>query len=193
VPRASTDDARRSFVNRPLAYDGFVAQPTFVPVPDTDRVRPSIPAPIPTKPRTNRPGELRSPTVPHGKGVGATGPDQGYALSLASRLAPRLRLADGEDRHDVARGIALLGSRRAALGGRAPCSYDLEAAASLFGYLGDAPEDLVAYRRPLFKGVCHSYESQRALVDSVTDDVLGRAGTATYELASWRERLVAAG
>jgi hypothetical protein len=169
-----------------------VAQPTFVPVPDADRVRPSIPAPIPTKARANRPGELRSPTVPRGKGVGATGPDQGYALSLASRLAPRLHLADGEDRHDVAMGVALLGSRRAALAGRAPCSYDLEAAAALFGYLSEAPEDLIAYRRPLFKGVCHSYETQRTLVDSVVDDVLSRAGTEAIDLATWRERLVAA-
>ena len=170
-----------------------MAQPTFVPVPDTDRVRPSIPAPIPTKARANRPGELRSPTVPSGKGVGTTGPDQGYALSLASRLAPRLHLADGEDRHDVALGIALLGSRRAALAGRAPCSYDLEAVAAMYGFLGDAPEDLIAYRRPHFKGVCHSYEAQRALVDSVRDDVLRRAGTETLDLASWRERLVATG
>jgi hypothetical protein len=170
-----------------------VAQPTFVPVADSDRVRRSIPAPIPTKARTNRPGELRSPSAPRGKGVGATGPDQGYALSLASRLAPRLELAKREDRHDVALGIALLGSRRSALAGRAPCFYDLEAAAGLFGFLDDAPEDLVTYRRALFKGVSHSYEAQRALVDSVRDDALARAGTETIDLASWRERLVAAG
>jgi hypothetical protein len=172
-----------------LAYDGVVAQPTFVPVPDADRVRPSIPAPIPTKSRANRPGELRAPTVPHGPGVGTTGPDQGYALSLARRLAPRLRLAGGEDRHDVSLGVALLGSRRAGLAGRAPCSHDLDAAASLFGYLDDAPEDLIAYRRGLFKGVCHSYESQRALVDSVTDDVLLAATTEGIDLVTWGERL----
>jgi hypothetical protein len=170
-----------------------VAQPTFVPVADSDRVRRSIPAPIPTKARTNRPGELRSPSAPRGKGVGATGPDQGYALSLASRLAPRLELAKREGRHDVALGIALLGSRRSALAGRAPCFYDLEAAAGLFGFLDDAPEDLVTYRQALFKGVSHSYEAQRALVDSVRDDVLAKAGTETIDLASWRERLVAAG
>lgn len=131
--------------------------------------------------------------MPSGKGVGTTGPDQGYAFSLASRLAPRLHLTDSEDRHDVALGIALLGSRRAGLAGRAPCFYDLEAAASLFGYLGDAPEDLIEYRRTSFKGVCHNYESQRALVDSVTDDALRRAGTETTDVAAWRERLVAAG
>jgi hypothetical protein len=170
-----------------------VAQPTFVPVSDADRVRPSIPAPIPTKVRANRPGELRSPRVPSGKGVGTTGPDQGYALSLASRLAPRLHLAEGEDRHDVALGTALLGSRRAALAGRAPSSYDVEAAARLFGYLDDAPADLVSHRRPLFKGVCHSYDAQRALVDSVRDDVLRSAEPDMTALEHWRERLVAAG
>ena len=170
-----------------------MAQPTFVPVPDTDRVRPSIPAPIPIKARANRPGELRSPTAPHGKGVGATGPDQGYAFSLASRLAPRLHLADGEDRRDIALGVALLGSRRAAVAGRAPCSYDLVAAAGLFGFLCEAPAELVAHRRALFKGVSHSYEAQRALVDSVTDDALRQASSETTDLATWRERLVAPG
>lgn len=149
-----------------------MAQPSFVPVPDSDRVRPSIPAPVPTKARTNRPGELRGTLGVHPRGAGFTGPDQGYALTLAHRLAPRLHLGEGEDRHDVELGIALLGARRASLAGRAPCIYDLEAAAAVFGYLSDAPEDLVDYRAPLFRGVSHSYDAQRALVDAVPDAAL---------------------
>jgi hypothetical protein len=93
-------------------------------------------------------------------------------LTLAHRIAPTLHLALGEDRHDVELGIALLASRRAALMGRAPCIYDVRAAASLFGYQADAPEALVARRVSLFRGLAHSYEAQRALVDSVHDDAL---------------------
>jgi hypothetical protein len=166
-----------------------VAQPTFVPVPDADRVRPSIPAPVPIKARTGRPGELRSPVAPSGRGVGTTGPDQGYALSLAHRLAPRLRLTDGEDRHDVALGVALLGSRRAALNGRAPSIYDLEVAAGLFGFLTDAPADLVAHRSQPFRGLAHSYDAQRALIDSVPETSLQLSPDAAHDVASWRERL----
>jgi hypothetical protein len=149
-----------------------VAQPSFVPVPDSDRVRRSIPAPIPTKARTNRPGELRSPHAPNGRGIGQTGPDQGYALTLAHRLGPRLRLAEGEDRHDVELGIALLGAKRAAIAGRAPCIYDLEAAASLFGFLDGPGTELRARRLTLFAGLAHDYAAQRALVDEVPDEAL---------------------
>jgi hypothetical protein len=166
-----------------------VAQPSFVPVPDADRVRASIPAPIPLKARANRPGELRGPCAPTGRGVGTTGPDQGYALHLAHRLAPSLKVLEGEERHDVSLGVALLGSRRAALAGRAPCAYDLEVAAGLFGYLIDAPQDLVDFRRGLFRGLAHSYEIQRALVDAVPAEALRLTPQAAADVTSWRERL----
>lgn len=165
-----------------------VAQPTFVPVPDADRVRPSIPAPIPVHPRT-RPAELRSPALPTGRNVGTTGPDQGYALTLAHRLIGRLHLVDGEDRHDVVLGIALLASRRAAMVGRAPSIHDVEVAAGLFGFLADAPADLVAHRRRLFAGVAHDYAGQRALVDSVPDQALRLAPESTKDPEHWHTRL----
>lgn len=166
-----------------------MAQPTFVPVPDTDRVRASIPAPVPLKARSGRPGELRSPTTPSGRGFGTTGPDQGYALTLAHRLAPTLRLVDGEDRHDAALGVALLGARRAALVGRAPSIHDLEVAAGLFGFLSDAPADLIALRRAAFKGVAHSYDAQRALIDAVPVAALGCTPDEALDTTQWRERL----
>ncbi len=165
-----------------------MAQPTFVPIPDQDRVRPSIPPPYPLRPRT-RPGELRGPVLPSGPNVGATGPDQGYALALAHRLAPRLRLHEGEDRHDAALGVALLGSKRAAMLGRAPSAYDLEVAAGLFGYLADAPDDLVAYRRTLFGGLAHSYDLQRTLVDAVPVEALRLTPEAAADPMQWRLRL----
>jgi hypothetical protein len=177
----------------PPRYDDRVAQPTFVPVPDTDRVRASIPAPVPLKARGGRPGELRSPIAPSGRGIGTTGPDQGYALTLAHRLSSKLRLHDGEDRHDATLGVALLGARRAALAGRAPSIHDLEVAAGLFGFLGEAPEDLVAWRRAAFRGVAHSYDAQRALVDGVPESALGCTPDEALDTAQWRERLDAGG
>lgn len=165
-----------------------VAQPTFVPIPDQDRVRPSIPPPYPLRPR-QRPGELRSPKLPSGPNVGAIGPDQGYALALAHRLTPRLRLRDGEDRHDVAMGVAILGSKRAAMLGRAPSSSDLEVAAGLFGYLADAPDDLVAYRSKLFGGLAHSYDAQRELCDAVRLEALALTPQEVADPMPWRLRL----
>jgi hypothetical protein len=166
-----------------------VAQPSFVPVPDADRVRPSIQQPVPLKARTGRPGELRVPLAPFGQGVGQTGPDQGYALTLAHRLAPSLQLAVGEDRHDVERGLALLASRRAGLVGRAPCVYDVEVAAAIFGFLTNAPDDLIAFRGVLFRGLAHSYDTQRALIDAVPDAALLVDRSAVVDATLWRERL----
>ena len=165
-----------------------MAQPSFVPVPDADKVRPSFPSPVPTKAREGRPGVQRLPRAHEGPGAGTTGPDQGYALTLAHRLAPRLHLVAGEDRHDAECGLALLAARRAALMGRAPCIYDLDAAAELFGFTEDAPSDLVAHRRTLFSGIAHSYSAQRALADAVPDDALV-AGPGTFEISAWRSTL----
>ena len=160
-----------------------MAQPSFVPVPDAERVRASFSPPLPVKARTDRPGELRGPTAPRGARFGTTGPDQGYALTLAHRLGPRLHLAHGEDRHDVEHGVALLAAKRAALLGRAPCAYDLDAAADCFGLLDEAPAGLVALRRRLFAGIGHSYDTQRALADAVPDEAL-LAGTSGWWLAT---------
>jgi hypothetical protein len=181
VPRAGPCGTAR--------YHDPVAQPSFVPVADADRVRPSIPAPIPTKARANRPGELRSPTVPTGPGVGTTGPDQGFALTLAARLTPTLRLVAGEHAADVSRGLALLGSRRAALAGRAPSATDVAVAAGLFGFLDHAPEGLVAHRLVAFRGVAHSYDAERALVDGVPVVALTLTPAAASDTTAWAARL----
>jgi hypothetical protein len=110
-------------------------------------------------------------------------------LSLAHRLAPRLRLVDGEDRHDVVLGVALLGARRAALAGRAPSIYDLEVAAGLFGYLSTAPEELIAHRGPLFRGVAHGYDTQRALIDAVPVTALQLSPVEAIDTNEWHDRL----
>jgi hypothetical protein len=61
-------------------------------------------------------------------------------------------------------GVAL---RRASLFGRAPVIHDLDVAFTLWGYLGDAPPELVELRRPLFQALEHHYESQRAIASQV--------------------------
>jgi hypothetical protein len=81
-------------------------------------------------------------------------------------------LADGESAEDVIVGCALLASRRAALAGRAPSGRDVAAALGLFGFLQDAPADLVADRRARFRSVAREYDAQRQLVDSVPEATL---------------------
>jgi hypothetical protein len=118
----------------------------------------------------DRPAEIRNQGAqPTGPQLGAVGPDQGYALKLARLLEPRL-VVDSMD--DTIAGAVPVGMRRAALYGRAPVIHDLELAFTLFGFMPGAPSDLIDYRRPLFQGVAHSYNQQRAIVDLVPEATL---------------------
>ncbi len=149
-----------------------MTQPSFVPIAEADQVRQARSLQVPGPWTPQRPAELVTPMRTTGKGRGKAGPDQGYALHLARRLAPQLVLAPGESADDVVLGCALLASRRAALNGRAPCIYDVRAAAELFGFLGPADEGLVEARGRLFRSVAHEYEAQRQLVDAVPEETL---------------------
>lgn len=149
-----------------------MTQPQFVPIAPSAQVRPAMAATHTTH-VTGRPAEKRRPNGPFQVGFGAPGPDQGFALTLAKRLAPSLVLLAGEDLHDVEVGAALLASRRAALLGRAPSIYDLQATMALFGYFDtDTEAAVVAHRQRLFQAVGHSWEAQRALSDSVPEALL---------------------
>jgi hypothetical protein len=103
---------------------------------------------------------------------GNQGPDQGYALVLAERFHGRLLLTENEDEHDVVAGCLGVGLARASLFGRAPVIHDLELAFGLWGYLDTAPDDLVAFRKPLFAGASHHYWDQRAIADLVPESTL---------------------
>ena len=149
-----------------------MTQPSFVPISEADQVRPTRNLENPGHWTTNRPAELRIPVRPTGPGMGTPGPDQGFALRLARRFEGDLRLAEGESAEDAILGCALLASRRCALFGRAPSIYDVRAAFSLWGFLIDAPTDLVAERRRVFQSVSHDYAVQRALVDRVPEETL---------------------
>jgi hypothetical protein len=149
-----------------------MTQPSFVPIAEADQVRPSLRLEVPGSWTTDRPAELRIPVRPAGPSMGTPGSDQGFALRLARRFEEKLRLAPDESPEDVVVGVALLAARRSGLLGRAPSVHDVRAALNLWGFLDDAPADVVDARRRAFRSVAHDYVLQRALVDAVPAEAL---------------------
>jgi len=150
-----------------------MTQPSYVPIVDADQVRPSYRLRTPGDWRATRVGEITAPEHPRGRDLGIPGPDQGYALLIADSLfADRLVLTDGVSAEDALVGCAQVASARAALFGRAPVGKDIELALELFGFLGDAPGDLVSWRGPLFEAAAHHYHQQRRIVDAVPEATL---------------------
>ena len=149
-----------------------MAQPDYVPVNPGDRVRETEPMPPPKRWVTDRPGELVGLRPPEGDSFGRPGPDQGYALKLARQFDGKLKLEPGEHAEDAIAGCLGVALKRASIFGRAPVIYDLEVAFTLFGFLGDAPRDLVLWRRGLFEASSHHYWEQRDIADLVPDDTL---------------------
>jgi hypothetical protein len=166
-----------------------MTQPSYAPVPDGDRVRPSLRLKTPEDWRTTRVAELRGPDRPHGPELGVPGPDQGYALKLGDDLfSSRLELTAGERSEDAVYGAAMVASARAALYGRAPVAPDLELALTLFGFLGGAPQDLIAWRVPRFSSLSHHYDQQRKLVAAVPEETLQMTPDAVRSrLSEWRD------
>jgi hypothetical protein len=149
-----------------------VTQPSFVPIVEADQVRPAYKLQVPNIWTQSRPSELRGASQPAGLQLGRPGPDQGFALKLAHRFVDRLVLAPGESVEDAIAGCTAVAMRRCASFGRAPAIHDLEFAFTLFGFLGDAPADLVEARGPLFRSVSHHYKAQRTIADSVAPSTL---------------------
>ncbi|HEY5244293.1 MAG TPA: hypothetical protein VIJ60_01375, partial [Acidimicrobiales bacterium] len=137
-----------------------------------DQVRPSLRLEVPGSWTTDRPAELRIPVRPAGPSMGTPGSDQGFALRLARRFEEKLRLAPDESPEDVVVGVALVAAKRSALFGRAPSVHDVRAALNLWGFLDDAPADVVDARRRAFRSVAHDYVLQRALVDAAPEEAL---------------------
>jgi hypothetical protein len=125
--------------------------------------------------RADRPGEVVGTGQPSGRALGNQGPDQGYLLKLAADVRDELVLAPGEQGADAIAGACAVALRRASLCGRAPMADDLQVALTLFGYLGEAPDELVARRRELFDEVHHStvhYFAAREIADLVPEATL---------------------
>ncbi|MEM7141012.1 MAG: hypothetical protein AAF548_08260 [Actinomycetota bacterium] len=144
--------------------------------------------------RANRPGDVVGAAQPRGSALGNPGPDQGYVLKLANDFRDDLVLAPGEHAADAIEGACAVALRRASLYGRAPMRGDLEIAFAIYGYLGEAPADLVAHRRERFDEIHHStihYFAARELADSVPEATL-RMSPAEVEAAcaaNWKAPL----
>jgi hypothetical protein len=151
-----------------------VAAPDYVPKPTDEK--PRVYTSPPRRPESwlaDRPGEIHG-LQPEGPGLGVQGPDQGYALKLARQFEGKLALTAGESHEDAIAGAVAIATRRASLFGRSPVMHDLTVALTIWGFLGEAPADLVARRKELFAGVAdpHHYSDGRALVDSVPEALL---------------------
>ncbi|MGA2803722.1 MAG: hypothetical protein ABSF89_04925 [Acidimicrobiales bacterium] len=153
-----------------------MTQPKFAPIMEQHEVREVQRIGPPAPWMTHRPGESRpAPQPPRKHGLGVPGPDQGYAIGLATRFEERLVLEPGERADDVLAGAVAIALRRAAIFGRAPIAADIELALRLFKYLvgeeGTWPSgDLVALRRARFDAAAHDYWRRRALVDAVPEE-----------------------
>jgi hypothetical protein len=157
-----------------------VAAPEFVPVSPTDHPRVYGSPPRLADPWVAaRPGELVGEAQPAGPMLGTQGPDLGYALKLATTVRDRLVLTEGEHADDAVAGCTAVAMKRASLFGRAPVIHDLTMAFTLWGFLDEAPAELVAFRKPLFAEVAshHHWAERRRIVDLVPDEVLHRPHT----------------
>ena len=164
-----------------------MTQPSFVPIVEADQVRPAYRLQVPTIWTQSRPSELRGAAQPTGSQLGSPGPDQGFALKLARRFEDRLQLTEGETVADATAGCTAVAMRRCARFGRAPSVYDVSFAFTMWGFLGGAPDDLIAVRVPLFRSAAHHYKAQRAIADSVTEEVLRLTPAAVAgRLDQWR-------
>jgi hypothetical protein len=168
-----------------------VTQPSFVPIVEADQVRRAYRLQVPAIWTQSRPSELRGPSQPAGFKLGSPGPDQGFALKLARSFEDRLELAPGESAEDAMAGSTAVAMRRCARFGRAPVVHDLTFGFTLWGFLGGAPDDLVAARGPLFRAASHHYQAQRAIADSVVEETLRMTPeTVAERLGQWRTMLV---
>lgn len=129
---------------------------------------------------------------PHGDRLGAQGPDQGFALTIAHKLAPRLHVTARERLDDAIRGCVGIALRRASLYSRAPVVHDLNIAFTIWGYYDEnPPTELVERRTELFEGVGnvnHHYAEGRRIADLVPESTLRLTpdqATAAYP-AEWR-------
>jgi len=171
-----------------------VAAPEHVPVDHNLPVRAyESPPRRPESWMSNRPGEVVEGGQPRGQRLGNQGPDQGYMLSLARRFEGRLTLAPGEHEKDALAGAVAVALKRASLLGRAPVVHDLTVALTIWGYLGDAPAELVELRTRLFEevGHPHHYGELRGVVDLVPEAALRQTPAQVTEAhrANWRSLL----
>ncbi|MDA3032872.1 MAG: hypothetical protein O3B90_11190 [Actinomycetota bacterium] len=170
-----------------------MAVPKFSPVAPTDRARGyASPDRVPGNWMPDRPAEIAG-FQPSGPRRGHHGPDQGFALRIAARLAPQIRLQPGEHLDDAVCGCLGIALGRASLFSRAPVVHDVKLAFTIWGYFDEQPPaELIELRAKLFAGlrhVAHHYTEARDVADMVPDSTLQltpEAAAAKYP-GSWRE------
>jgi hypothetical protein len=167
-----------------------VAAPQYVPSTIAEQPRRGLDLPPPSRWLSDRPGDL-GPAQPVGEQLGRPGPDQGYALRLARHFTDKLVVSPPERAEDTVAGCVAVATARSALFGRAPIVHDLDIAFRIWGFLGDAPDELVELRRPLFEGAVHGYSERRAIVDHVPEETLrlSHGQVASRFPADWRALL----
>jgi hypothetical protein len=173
-----------------------MAAPKFTPVPAEHHAgAPSYSSPdyVPDAWTPDRPADIvgRQPAGPH---LGYQGPDQGYALALATRLRPQLVVSATERVDDAVQGCLGIALRRASMFGRAPVIHDLRIAFTVWGFLDPTPPaELVALRRERFEGAADArrYDVQRSLADAVPESTLRSTLQQVIEAypALWRSLL----
>jgi hypothetical protein len=171
-----------------------VAAPEHVPVDRNQPVRGyESPPRLRASWMADRPGEVVEDGQPRGVRLGNQGPDQGYALSLARRFERKLTLVAGEHEKDALAGAVGVALKRASLFGRAPVVHDLTVALTIWGYLGEAPAELVELRKDLFEEVSHPhhYGGLRRIVDLAPEPVLRMSPGQVAEAhrADWKKLL----
>lgn len=170
-----------------------MAAPEYVPVSPTSVTRGYDGPPVVPDSWANDRDAALGAEQPNEPLMGWQGPDQGFALTIASRLRDRLVLESGESADDVLAGAVQIGLKRASIYGRAPVVHDLTMALNLWGFLADAPADLVAERRPRFDGIAnaHHWVEMRHLVATVPVDTLKMTPQAveTQSRSDWRSLL----
>lgn len=140
----------------------------------------------------DRPGVVEG-LQPTGPRLGSPGPDQGFALKLAHRMAPKIRLHGHEQLDDAIRGCLGIALRRASIFSRAPMVYDVTLAFTIWGFFDDEPPPgLIARRAQLFEGVGqvdHHYAEGRLIADLVPESTLRLTPSQALEAypAQWRE------
>lgn len=172
-----------------------MAAPEYVPTDPTARLRAYSSSPRrPESWVANRPGEMVD-GQPRGDRFGTPGPDLGFALKIARTFTDRLHLTERETHDDAVAGCVAVAMKRASLFGRAPVVHDLTVAFTLWGFLGEAPAELVALRHRLFEGVGHAvhYVHRRELVDAVPESTLRLTPAQVTEThrRDWRSLLAA--
>jgi hypothetical protein len=152
----------------------------------------SSPSVVPEPWYPDRPGVVEG-FQPAGTRLGSQGPDQGFALTIARRLAPKIKLQGRERLDDAIQGCLGIALRRASLFSRAPVVHDLTIAFTIWGFFDDDPPPELVGRRPqLFEGVGnvnHHYREARLIAGFVPEETLRMTpaeATASYP-TRWRE------